>query len=71
MHNKKSAFHFLLSLGILLCLISSVQAAPEKEYGEVEVLRDRWGIPHVFSDTDAGAMYGLGYTTAQDRCFQM
>lgn len=37
----------------------------------IELLRDRWGVPHVFADTDAGAMYGLGYATAQDRAFQM
>lgn len=37
----------------------------------VEVLRDRWGVPHVFADTDAGAFYGLGYATAEDRAFQM
>jgi penicillin G amidase len=37
----------------------------------VELLRDSWGIPHVFSETDAGAMYGLGYATADERGFQM
>jgi penicillin amidase len=36
-----------------------------------EVLRDPWGIPHVFADTDAGAFRGLGYATAEDRAFQM
>src|SRR5882724_1961494 len=34
-------------------------------------MRDTWGIPHVFSDTDAGAMHGLGYATADERGFQM
>ncbi len=43
----------------------------EEAQGQVELLRDRWGVPHVFADTDAGAMYGLGYATAQDRAFQM
>ena len=38
---------------------------------DVEILRDPWGIPHVFADTDAGAFYGLGYATAEDRAFQM
>jgi penicillin amidase len=41
------------------------------EYGQVELVRDRWGVPHVFAETDAGAMYGLGYATAEDRAFQM
>lgn len=39
--------------------------------GSIEILRDTWGIPHVFADTDAGAFYGLGYATAEDRAFQM
>lgn len=39
--------------------------------GSVEIIRDTWGIPHVFADTDEGAMYGLGYATAEDRAFQM
>ena len=28
---------------------------------DVRILRDTWGVPHVRSDTDNGAMYGLGY----------
>lgn len=36
-----------------------------------EILRDPWGIPHVFAKTDAEAFYGLGYATAEDRAFQM
>jgi penicillin amidase len=39
--------------------------------GRVTLLRDHWGVPHVFAPTDAGAMYGLGYATAEDRAFQM
>ena len=38
---------------------------------QVEILRDPWGIPHVFAATDAGAFYGLGYATAEDRALQM
>jgi len=37
----------------------------------VEVMRDPWGVPHVFAQTDAGAFYGLGYACAEDRAFQM
>jgi len=48
--------------------ITSEQAG---EYGRVELLRDRWGVPHIFARSDAGAMYGLGYATAEDRAFQM
>jgi penicillin amidase len=55
-------------LALLLAIASS---AASSDYGKVELLRDTWGIPHVFSDTDRGAMYGLGYATAQERGFQM
>ncbi len=37
----------------------------------IELLRDTWGVPHIFAETDAGAMYGLGYAVAEDRAFQM
>ena len=46
-------------------------ASPQSRYGKTEVILDTWGIPHVFSETDAGAMYGLGYATAEQRGFQM
>jgi len=46
-------------------------ADPKVEYGKIEILRDPWGVPHIFSETDAGAMYGLGYACAEDRAFQM
>ena len=46
-------------------------AGPTKAYGKIELVRDTWGIPHIFSDTDAGAMYGLGYAAAEERAFQM
>ncbi|MEW6236635.1 MAG: penicillin acylase family protein [Candidatus Omnitrophota bacterium] len=46
-------------------------AAPSPEFGKIELLRDEWGVPHIFSDTDAGAFYGVGYVQAEDRAFQM
>jgi penicillin amidase len=49
----------------------TTELAVPAAYGKIEVLRDEWGIPHVFSETDAGAIYGLGYATAEERGFQM
>ena len=52
--------------------LASTQSAPaKKSYGKIELLRDPWGIPHVFSASDEGAMYGLGYAVAEDRGLQM
>ena len=39
--------------------------------GEIEILRDRHGVPHVFAASDADALFGQGYVHAQDRLFQM
>ena len=62
-----------LGLGVLALALTSLGslAGPDADYGKIEVLRDTWGIPHVFSESDAGAMYGLGYATAEERGFQM
>jgi penicillin amidase len=56
---------------VLILATVSGTAAPRASDGKIELLRDTWGIPHVFSDTDTGAMYGLGFATAEERGFQM
>ncbi len=58
---------YLMSIVALLVSLTPSSLPAE----EVEILRDPWGIPHVFADTDAGAFYGLGYAAAEDRAFQM
>lgn len=67
------AMRRLVSIWLLYgtCAVAQMEGAPNAEYGRVEILRDRWGVPNVFSETDAGAMYGLGYATAEDRLYQM
>jgi penicillin amidase len=37
----------------------------------VEVLRDTWGIPHLYARSATDLMTGLGYVHAQDRLWQM
>lgn len=39
--------------------------------GEVRTLRDDWGVPHIFADTETDAYFALGYVMGQDRLFQM
>ena len=53
------------------CSSNKSDAGRRLPHGKIELLRDRWGVPHVFAQTDAGAMYGLGYAAAEDRAFQM
>ncbi len=39
--------------------------------GPARITRDRWGVPLVEADDDAGLYFGFGYATAQDRLFQL
>ena len=62
----------VLAIGLLLVVVAlSSQGFLAGPQHPVEIVRDTWGIPHVFSDTDEGAMFGLGFATAQDRMLQM
>ena len=38
---------------------------------DVTIVRDQWGVAHVYADTEEGVFFGAGYATAQDRLFQM
>lgn len=37
----------------------------------ISIVRDKNGIPHISGDTQADALFGLGYAHAQDRLWQM
>ena len=39
--------------------------------GDVTVLRDDWGVPHIFATTNHDLFLALGYVHAQDRMWQM
>lgn len=38
---------------------------------DVEIARDRNGIPHILASSDGDLFFGLGYAMAQDRLFQL
>lgn len=37
----------------------------------VEVVRDRWGVPHIYAQSQADLFVAQGYVAAQDRLWQM
>lgn len=39
--------------------------------GPVEVIRDRWGIPHIYARSDRDLYFAQGFVHAQDRLWQM
>ncbi|MFY9587273.1 MAG: penicillin acylase family protein, partial [Actinomycetota bacterium] len=45
--------------------------APARADGETRIIRDRFGVPHVFGATAEDVSFGAGYALAQDRLWQM
>lgn len=37
----------------------------------VEIIRDQWGVPHIYGDTLADTVFAQGFVHAQDRLWQM
>ena len=37
---------------------------------EVEILKDRWGISHIYADTEHDLFFAQGYSAVRDRLFQ-
>src|SRR5512142_3047173 len=40
-------------------------------HARVEVIRDRWGAPHIYAESEADLFFAQGFVHAQDRFFQM
>lgn len=38
---------------------------------EVDIVRDQWGIPHIFAETAQDLYFGFGFAVAQDRLWQL
>lgn len=60
-------------LCLLLPIISSSQTFTKQELGRykkqadrVTIIRDNWGIPHVYGKTDADAVFGIMYAQCED-----
>lgn len=39
--------------------------------GRVEIVRDRWGVPHIYAGSEEDLFFAMGYVHAQDRMWQM
>jgi penicillin amidase len=70
----------LMVCGVCLALLAGelVRAAPPAASSltitgleqPVEVLRDRWGLNHIYAKTEHDLFFAQGYSAAQDRLFQ-
>jgi acyl-homoserine-lactone acylase len=64
-------------VGLVVLLGACASTGPRAEFNrqevldsasryDVEIIRDEWGVPHIFGTTDADAAFGLAYAHAED-----
>lgn len=51
---------FILSIGL------ANQISGQFNPSEIEIIRDQWGVPHIYAPTDAQVSYGLAWAHAED-----
>ena len=66
----------VMKKGILTLLLVCVACAPQETNVEVvaweaqaqnvTIIRDDWGVPHIYGETDADAVFGMIYAQAED-----
>lgn len=66
----------LLGMGALAALRLSLPRTDGTQHlpgfaDRVEILRDRWGVPHIYARSNSDLFAALGYVHAQDRLWQM
>ena len=70
----------VLALAVALFAVWTVRRAWPEEDGRivvqglsapVEVVRDRWGVPHLYAANERDLFFAQGYVHAQDRLWQM
>ena len=62
-----------LLAALFVCVACGPQGAPTAEVAawearaeNVTIIRDDWGIPHIYGETDADAVFGMIYAQAED-----
>ncbi len=65
------AFSILLVLVTVFSARAQKSSAPElarwqRQAQQVSIIRDTWGVPHIYGKTDADAVFGLLYSQCED-----
>ncbi len=60
-------FFFLLPINLIAQSFSAKEISSwEKQAKRINIIRDNWGIPHIYGKTDADAVFGLLYAQCED-----
>ena len=67
---------FALGVALAVPVCAATAGAPEKVTisglsQPVEILKDRWGISHIYAKNEADLFFAQGYNVARDRLFQL
>ena len=58
---------FNMKLFVILFLANCVSSVGQiVDPKSIDILRDKWGVPHIYSKTDAGVAYGLAWAHSED-----
>ena len=58
---KSMRYRFVILFALALGIVDA-QINPE----DVEIIRDSYGVPHIYGKTDADTAYGLAWAHAED-----
>jgi acyl-homoserine lactone acylase PvdQ len=73
------SFKIIVLVGVLFCNQQATGQAPttlelkrwETHVKQTKIIRDEWGIPHVYGKTDADAVFGLMYAQCEENFHQI
>ncbi len=53
-------------IALLVFLFAHVAAWAQIDLSRIDIVRDKWGVPHIFAPTDEEVAYGLAWATGED-----
>ena len=51
---------------ILLLFLIAISSYAQINPANIQIVRDQWGVPHIFGKTDPEVAYGLAWAHAED-----
>jgi penicillin amidase len=73
MHKRRTIVSLLIVATMLLSTMALTAAAPsgvDAPLDQFTIIRDDYGVPHVYAATRQALYYGIGYAQGQDRLWQ-
>ncbi len=68
---RRLTFALIFHCTFFLILPSKAQPQKVRAASPVEIIKDRWGVNHIYAQNEHDLFYAQGYCAAQDRLFQL